>query len=449
VGLDPAGAVPKPAGENSWVQWDGRHHTLTVDVPGAGFAWVEADSPGAPPASEPKTPLASPELLRNEFFEVHLNELTGGIAQIKGYGRSPNRLSQQLTYRFTRERTITVGSGEHVEQTKSHYAEMRRLTSEVVSTGPALGEIVTTGDIVDQSNGDKLAGFRQTVRVWRGRPVVEIDVELDVVRMPDAEPWHNYFTSRFAWHDETASLTRSALMGACETVEERIESLHYLEIATPEQRTTILAAGLPFHRKTGPRMIDTILVVPRETARKFRFTIAIDQDYPMQAALDALSAAVVVPTKTGPPKSGAAGWFFHLATKQVQIVQMLPLLAKPPEQPKADSTGGAAELARVHEAGKELNSGESSDSQESLPHADGGSIQHDAGPGARRCGLALRLVETEGRPVRARLRCFRSPKRARQRDLAGNTICELTTDGDAVLVDLTAFEIVDIEIQFD
>ncbi len=118
-------------------------------------------------------------------------------------------------------------------------------------------------------------------------------------------------------------------MGACETIEERIESLHYLEIATPEQRTTILAMGLPFHRKTGPRMIDTILVVPRETERKFRFTIALDQDYPMQAALDALSGAVVVPTRTGPPKGGTSGWFFHLATKQVQIARICRSQAKP------------------------------------------------------------------------------------------------------------------------
>jgi alpha-mannosidase len=303
---------------------------------------------------------------------------------------------------------------------------------------PALGEIVTTGDIVDQSpsiqgqgdqvqgnqgQGARLAGYRQTVRVWRGRPVVEIDVELDIERMPDAEPWHNYFTSRFAWHDETASLTRSAMMGACETVEERIESLHYLEIATPEQRTTILAAGLPFHRKTGPRMIDTILVVPRETERKFRFTIALDQDYPMQAALEALCPAVVVPVETGPPKSGAAGWFFHLATKQVQIAQMLPLLAIPAASTVSDQMGpdqtGFAQTAC------------------------------EPGAGLRSCGIAMRLVETEGRPVRTRLRCFRSPSAARQRDLTGNTICELTTDGDAVLVDLTAFEIADIEIQFD
>ena len=82
----------------------GSHHALTVDVPGAGFVWVVAD--GTPPAAgNPNAALAVPNLLRNDFFEVHLNETTGGIAQIKGYGRSPNRLSQQLNYRFTRERT--------------------------------------------------------------------------------------------------------------------------------------------------------------------------------------------------------------------------------------------------------------------------------------------------------------------------------------------------------
>jgi hypothetical protein len=58
-------------------------------------------------------------------------------------------------------------------------------------------------------------------------------------------------------------------------------------------------------------------------------------------------------------------------------------------------------------------------------------------------------VETEGRPTRARLRCFRPPIRARQRNFLGKTIYELTIDGDSVLVDLTAHEIADIELRFD
>ena len=419
VALDPAGPVPRPMGEKPWVQWGGTHHTLTVDVPGSGFVWVPADAAAVPPGSD--APLAAPGLLRNEYFEVHLNETTGGIAQIKGYGRSPNRLSQQLNYRFSRERTVTAGEGERAEQTKSHYGEMRQHTTAVTCSGPALGEIVTTGEIVDQTSGTALAGFRQTVRLWRGRPVVEIEIALDVRQMPDGEPWHNYFAARFAWHDESASLTRSAMMGAHETAEERIESLHYLEIATPEQRTTILAPGLPYHRKTGPRMIDSLLVVPRETERTFRFTIAVDQDFPMESARDALCPAVVVPTRSGPPKSGAAGWFFHLGTRQVQLVQMLPLVAEPADVAATDSPEAApAPAAPVPD-----------------PPAPAG------------CGAAVRLVETEGRPVRARLRCFRAPVRARQRDLRGRTICELAIDGDAVLVDLNSYEIADIEVRFD
>jgi alpha-mannosidase len=413
VPLDPAGPRPAPDTDRTWLQWDPERAWLTVDVAGSGFAWVPI-GPGReaePPSSTPS--LAEPNLLRNEFFEVHVNEATGGIARIKGYGRSPNRLSQQLNYRFSRERTVTTGTGDRAEEATTHYAEMRMTGSRISCSGPALGEIVTTGEIIDQSNGQRLAGFTQTMRVWRGRPVVEIDAELIVDRMPDAEPWHNYFAARFAWHDETASVTRAVLLGAHEVTDERFESAHYIELASGDQRTTIIPEGLPFHRKTGPRMIDTILVVPRETRRRFRFTIAIDQNYPLQAAFDALVPAVVTRTEIGPPRAGAAGWFFHLSTRSVQLLALLPLEAEP-----------VASTAPTWEP-----------------------VEPTAPLGG--CGCGLRLMETEGRPVRARLRCFRAPTRARQRDFTGRTVHELTVDGDAVLVDLSAHEIAEIELRFD
>jgi alpha-mannosidase len=412
VPLPSDAAPPQPDGEKCRVQWDDRHRTMTVDVPGAGFVWIPAASAPPPiPDRHSGPPLAEQNLLRNEQFEVHINPQTGGIQQIKGYGRSPNRLSQQLNYRYSRERTVTIGEGDRTEQIKSQYAEMRCRSSQVTSVGPALGEIVTAGDIVDQKDNRRLAGYTQTVRVWRGRPVVEIDIELVIDRMPDAEPWHNYFTSRFAWNDETASLSYSSLMGVYEAAAERIESPYFLELATPEERTTILTLGQPFHRKTGPRMIDSILVVPRESRRRFRFVVAIDQPYPMQAALDALTAPVVVPTRTGPPRSGNLGWFFHLNTRAVQLLQILPLRAGPDNSAANSST--------------------------------------PASPDPNGSGFVLRLLETEGRTVRTRLRCFRAPKRARQINFLGETIGELPLDGDAVLVDLTGYEIADVEIRFD
>jgi len=246
--------------------------------------------------------------------------------------------------------------------------------------------------------------------VWRGRPVVEIEIELDIQKMPDAEPWQNYFTSRFAWNDESASLTRSVQQGAQPIPEERFESPHYIEIATSDTRTTILTCGLPFHRKTGPRMIDSLLVVPHESQRRFRFVVAIDQDYPLQAAIDALTPPVCVPTSQGPPRA-PSGWFFHNNSRGVQVLQLLPLLPEPAVRVDAWD-------------------------QTPLP---------ETPPGQ---GVALRLIETEGRTTRARLRCFRAPARARQRDFLGNTIAELSIEGDAVLVDFTPYEIAEVEVMF-
>jgi len=420
VAIDwPADAAPpriEPgSGANTWLQWDAQRKALVADVPGSGFLWLPAEPSGTASPAQSPAPLAELNLLRNEFFEVHLSEDTGGIRTIKGYGRTPNRLSQQLTFRFTRERTIKPDSDDFGGPVKTHYAEMVGTTSEIVSTGPALGEILTTGDIFDQTNGSRLAGFKQRVRVWRGRPVVEIDIELDVVKEPDAEPWQNYYAARWAWNDEDAALTRSVMLGAHEVPpgnDMRFEAPHYIEIAVEDRRTTIIPCGLPFHRRTGPRMFDTILVVAKETRKQFRFVIAIDQPYPMQAALDAMSPVTLVPTTHGPPRSGTSGWFFHLNARSVQIVQLVGLFDEPPP-----------------------------------PRDEWDHTEPVASPPGRGC--TLRLIETEGRAVRTKLRCFRPPTRARQRNYLGETITNLTIEGDAVLLDLTAHEIADIEVRFD
>ena len=63
-------------------------------------------------------------------------------------------------------------------------------------------------------------------------------------------------------------------------------------------------------------------------------------------------------------------------------------------------------------------------------------------------GFAVRLIETEGRAKQTNLRCFRQPTFARKRDLRGETISELLIEGDAVVIDMTAYEIVDVELRF-
>ena len=404
--------APPIEGAVKGTQFDESRKTALVEVPGCGFVWLANSNTESNKEQPSKVPLAEDNLLRNELFEVAISEVTGGIARIKGYGRSPNRLSQQLAFRFPRERSLTVGEGEAAEETKTYYSQMRCLDSKVTCNGPALGEIVTSGEIIDQQNDTRLAGYQQTVRVWRGRPVVELEIELEIDRMPEGDPWSNYFGCRFAWNDITASLTRALLTGAQSVGSERFESPYYLEIADEQQRTTILSCGLPFHRKTGLRMLDSILVTSGENQHRFRFVIAVDENYPMQSALDAMVPASVIPTSGGPPVSGDAGWFFHVNTRNVLITRILPLI-----QPMKNSV--SIEEEYDHET-----------------------------PGQGH-GFALRLIETEGRHKSVKLTCFRTPTTARQRDFQGRTISDLNIEDDCVRLEITPHEIADVELRFE
>lgn len=434
VDLPELSACPKAEGPIKHVQFSNERKAVTLDIPGSGFAWIPNGGPNSVTPAETKVPMAEPFLLRNEHFEVQISESTGGIQRIKGHGRSPNRLSQQLAFRFPRERTFQVQDGESVVEDSSFYSAMKIKSAEVTCDGPYLGEIVTTGDLIDQTNDSAVCGFKQTVRIWRGRPIVEIEFELEPSRKPEGDPWSNYFACRFAWNDPAAALTRTVLQQAQGFRNERFESPYYFEIATTEQRTTILNGGLPFHRKMGMRMLDSILQPEGETQTKFRFVIALDDEYPMRAALDEMVPVHVVPTESGPPRMGSTGWFFHLPERNVQIQRIVPNLAAPVEDFEMPSDD-------VIDGDKEETDAEVTDDGSSLPIEK--PVPAEAPP-----GFTLRLIETEGRSRTAHLKCFRTPVNARMRDFQGRILSGLEIEGDTVLINLRAYEIADVQLEF-
>lgn len=400
---------PQPGGQVKAVQFDEHRRLALVDLPAAGFAWIPA-SPKAARNSSASQPLAEPGRLQNELFEVSISEATGGLQRIKKHGRFPNRLSQQLAFRFGRELTFRRKIGEdEYEEVSTFYSEMVCRSSEVTCEGPGMGEIVTNGDLVNPQTGELLSTFRQSFRVWRGWPYLEIDIELEPTKKPDGDPWSNYFASRFAWNDSTASISQSIYGAAQPIAMQRIESPEFIEIASDSERTTILPFGLPFHRKTGPRMIDSLLICEGETRRRFRTVIAFDQHYPVQAALDHLSPVAPIATQAGPPASGDTGWFYKVDSRCVLVTRVLGLLGEPldPEEPG-----------------------------EAVPLPDAS-------------GFALRLQETEGRYQNVFVEFFRPPTSARVRDFRGRTISDLEPVRDGVQVDFSPFGIVDLEVRFD
>ncbi len=147
-------------------------------------------------------------------------------------------------------------------------------------------------------------------------------------------------------------------------------------------------------------MLDTIFVTEGETARTFHFSIAIDDQYPMQAAARCHDAA------------------HRPAGREESAVGRRDRLAGPHRDPQRRPDRPSSDPRR---RGRGVRDGER---------------------------LRVRLLETEGRSKVFKLRLFRAPTSARQRDFRGHTVQTLQVDGDAVVVHIAPHEICEVEVTF-
>ncbi len=369
--------------------------SAVVEVPPLGFAVVKPGSgQESPPRrgislfrkSKPKSqPMAEQDrkqggaMLRNEFFEVVIDPHLGAIRAIYDSRSRGPRLSQQLAMR--------LNSGEDDDA----YSIMAADEIRVVEAGPVVGEVTARGRLVAR-DGQLLANFRQTTRVTWGSRVIEIEAEIEPRREPDADPWNSYYAARFAWVQDMPKLYRGVNQATVASELTRLESTQFIEIRGNEQRTTILTAGLPYHRRCGLRKLDSLLLVRGETARRFRFGIGIDLPQPQAAALDFVAPNPVVPVASLPASESA--WLFHLDNRAVVATHWEPI------------------------------------------------FESGAAPGAR-----VRLLETEGRHVSLGLRSFRAIKSAQKIGSGARAAEDLNVAGDLVTVPLRPYEWAEIEIR--
>lgn len=445
---------------------DSRRRGLFGLLPGRRETRLPADSASATTSAVRSTPshpmLLSPGVIQNEFLEIRINPETGGLGELHGRGRRGNRLSQQLVRRFSRLRKIPADDPEQ-PATESYYSEMRchHVTHRAVADG--IVELVSTGDIWDQLNQKSLARFEQRLRLIRGCPWLEIDVQLSDLELIDGDPWTQYFGARFAWNDSIAAVSRSVLGTIQGFVGERFEAPEFIEIASPGERITILGDGLPYHRKTAPRMLDTLLVVAGERARHFRWRITLDAPHPLEAAAAAAWPLAVSGTAASPPGSAAStgagsanpalasGWLIHLDARSVKLLDVAAITAG--STTHVDTPGNslpAANLAAEMSATDVDQAAAAPDTHKEPSSTELDPLQIDAvATQFRGPGVKLRLQETEGAAVRCGVRLFRSPARARKTDLLGRTLVELIPEGDLITVDLSPFEVCDLDCRWE
>jgi alpha-mannosidase len=364
-----------------------------VDLPADGFVWIDLEAQAAefPGAGGPVRVEGS--VYANGRIEVEIDSTTGGLRSVRREGDPAPRLAQQL---------VVLGlqgpGGEGVA------SRMIGEGHEIEYAGPALAQGVSRGKIVrGDSTGATLARFEQRIRLWHGQGTFELELRLldleslhaDEEMSTAGNPWASALACRWAWSDADAELRCSSLLGLEKTGGPHLETSEAIEIASRGQRTHLLVDGLPYHRRHGPRMLDTLLIPLGECERAFRLRVSLDTESAAAAVMEARQPAVVVATDSGCPRSGASGWFFRLDQKGVAMTR--------------------AQFAEYTNDG-------------------------------RGWGFVFHLLETANRATRCRLRLFRDPASARLTDFQGDHIVDLEVEGDAVLVDLTPRELARIEV---
>ena len=282
-----------------------------VELPPAGFAWV---APGgeSPVREWSGEPIASGLMLRNEYCELRIHPETGGIQSIHDYKVRSNRMSQQIAFRLppasnaddTASKTGSASNGD-----ESAFSRMVADSIEVTDAGRLLGEITSRGRLLDPE-GNPLAEFTQRVQMTLGSRVLAVEIDLNPTVPPRADPWRSYYACRFAWAERAAELSRDVHFASQPTTAKRLEAPHFIDVQSGAKRMTLLTGGLPYHCRFGARMLDSLLVVHGETARKFRMGIGIDLPHPWSAALEFSAAeAVLVETAAAPARRGTVGCF--------------------------------------------------------------------------------------------------------------------------------------------
>jgi hypothetical protein len=276
---------------------------LVAEVPPLGFAWIPSNGvPGTTPHRQ-RIRMAEGNTVRNEYFEAEVDPATGGLKAFRDTRTRVPRLGLQMVY----------NPGSRAEG----------LSVKVTQNGSAMGEIVSEGRIFNEQN-EELATFRLRLRAWLTRPVLDLRIEIEPNHAPTGYPWHAYYGARLAWREERAALLRGVNGLSMQTTHTRPVSPDFVDVRIGRSGTTILTGGLPFNQRQGTRMLDVILVPEGEQAKVFDLGLAIDRDYPMQAAVGMISPLAVVPTSKGPPHIGPSGWLFHVDSPNLLLINLRP-----------------------------------------------------------------------------------------------------------------------------
>jgi hypothetical protein len=342
----------------------GSGSAFLVDLPGWSYAWIPVQGQ-ATSAPEKLEPLASGRRLKNTQIEIEIDKKTGGIRGIWSLRDRHSRLSQQLVH--------SAGS------------EMIAREINVLQAGNLFGEIASNGIIRDRDSKREWARYEQIIRVWRGRPVAQIDISLQKTAELTGDPAQNYIACRWTWPDEKTIVLPSSGTTMASHLDASLEATSFIELREQHLTTNIITAGLVRTIRQHRQFADTLLLAPGESATRFTFWIGLDLPNPFRFAQAELWPPIVVPF-AGPPPRGPVGSIAAFHSETAHATSLVPI-----DSPQT--------------------------------------------------GIQLRLAETMGKAGRFRLDLFQRPRSVLLTNFLNETMYDLYREETQVAVDMSALEL--------
>ncbi|MDR1382731.1 MAG: hypothetical protein LBJ67_02615 [Planctomycetaceae bacterium] len=460
------------------------HDKTYLEIPPMGYTWVPNSSTEqeatAKETSVPKSPMKKllsglfggkpkvPQMaehienegyyLRNEFFEMRVDETTGVVASLFYYNQRGNRLAQQVAFRFPEE----IRKTDTRPSTDGNVGYSIMATDKIESFADSTRASLLIKGRLMHFDGSKIATFEERITVTRGSKTVRFHIKIDPITNPVGNAWDVYFAARFAWENVAYEPFVGIVSGRHACLTKFVEAPYFFDVRDETQSLTILANGLPFHRRTSDTRVDTILITENERQQTFSIDVVLDADCPFVRSMEQLTPMQPLIIRSPKPKNPTA-WLFTHDTKNVVLMRCEPLFDEMPIAQKETQTTQNTES-------ESQNAPQETISPKTTPEETKNRIENgwrfpnladllpdletlnneNADPHQSRqlTGLRLYFLETEGRRVKTTFRSFRPIRQARTLDFEFNEEKKLDAMGDQASFSIGSHEFLLMEIRF-
>lgn len=234
--------------------------------------------------------------VHTKFFDMKIDADTGAVRSVRtaaaakvtgrrGLLNQPgmgNRVAWQIAMKLSE--SLTKEDHRSEQSGLYGYSLMAADQIDVLDDGPWNARLRIRGHL-NAPNGDRLAGYEEEISAARDSRVIEVKLTLEPEVLPTEAPWEEYYGVRFAWNDNLAEIQPGCQGLIWETNRDYFQAPDLLDIRSEEELgVTILSGGLPYYRRRGGRMADSVLIPRGESERVFRFGVGIDLPEPLEEA---------------------------------------------------------------------------------------------------------------------------------------------------------------------